>query len=181
MLALILSLFSVAQASENWLCVTQASKVQGTTVLACGVGSGKDEDQARTNAFNSAKLEFERICSASNDCEPKNYAVEPKRTTCDQDGSEWKCYRLLAYAFQSVRPSKDGKPSRNPKIKKGMTKQELMAQFGKPIKVLIASWTAFVYEDKSLCSSSSCNVYLEKDVVVAWSDDVRIAVTDILD
>lgn len=108
MLALLL-FFSTAFASENWLCTSQASQVQGDKVLACGVGHGADEDRARAKAFISSQAEFNRLCNASTNCKGKTVSIEPKRTTCDQEGSQWKCYRLLVFTVgtESVKVVRD--------------------------------------------------------------------------
>lgn len=84
-------------AEENWLCTSESSLIQGSDIHACGVGDAKDEDSARALAFNSAKREFDRICSVTTACVGKAVSVEPKRTTCETEGGKWKCYRLLVF------------------------------------------------------------------------------------
>lgn len=184
MLALILSIILLkAHSVETWLCTSQASKVQGSSILACGVGLGKDEEQARAKAFDAAKAEFDRICQASSTCKDRPFTLEPKRTTCDQDGGGWKCYRLLAYSISETGPSISGKPSINPKIKKGMTKKEVITQFGVPDNmseykdILVLS-----YRNKTLCNREwdRCVVHFQDGKTTDW-ENFKLALTDDLD
>lgn len=87
------------QASDEWMCSESASQRDGNIVSACGTGIGADEGQARLAAFDNAKAEFDRICGSSSDCGNHKYVAEPKRTTCGQEGSHYKCYRLVLYAI----------------------------------------------------------------------------------
>lgn len=99
--AVIWKLFiSTVFAAESWLCSTQSSKIVGDHVKACGVGHGINEDQARSSAFDSAQIEFKKLCKISSSCRDHKVTVDPKRTTCDQVGKKWKCYRLLEFTIQ---------------------------------------------------------------------------------
>lgn len=97
-LSLILTV-SMAHAAESWLCTSESSQVIGDQVRACGVGHGPDEDAARASALTSAKAEFQGLCNASSDCPSRAVTVEPKRTTCEQSGKGWKCFRLLVFTM----------------------------------------------------------------------------------
>jgi hypothetical protein len=97
-------LISVAFAKESWICTEESSLIQNDKIMTCGIGVAKDEDSARTKAFNSAKDEFDRICKISSSCNNHAVNVEPKRTTCEKDGSNWKCYRMLSFAIGEKLP-----------------------------------------------------------------------------
>lgn len=89
-------------ASEEWLCTSEASQVHNGNVFSCGVGTGKDEDEARSKAFVNAQSEFDRICGASTNCRGRAVTVEPRRTTCEPLGdSHYKCYRLIVFSVGS--------------------------------------------------------------------------------
>lgn len=57
-----------AVAAEQWICVEASSQKQGKVISACGIGMGKNENEARLNAFDNAKTEFQRVCLSSDDC-----------------------------------------------------------------------------------------------------------------
>lgn len=84
---------------EVWLCSSQASQIQGSSVLACGVGEGNSESIARRNAFLSAKEEFSGLCDANSECALHRHSVTPGRTTCEGERDHWKCYRLVTYTI----------------------------------------------------------------------------------
>lgn len=92
--ALILFCSPVAEA-DDWLCKEESSLRRGNQVYACGVGQGRTEDEARTNAFKAAASEFDRICEASSDCQDHNITVTPQRTTCEGNT----CHRLLVFTI----------------------------------------------------------------------------------
>lgn len=94
----------MALASESWLCTTESSQVQGDKVLACGVGTGRDEESARNKALQSAKHEFSQLCQLSTNCSGKAVGIDPKRTTCDEKDGIYKCYRLIVFTV-SEKPS----------------------------------------------------------------------------
>lgn len=84
-------------AADDWLCTSQASLVEGSRILACGVGEAATESGARARAFDSAREEFARLCGPGTVCEEQKHVIEPKRTTCAASSEGWKCYRLLVY------------------------------------------------------------------------------------
>lgn len=97
MLTLLSLVFSYAMASENWFCTSEASRVDGNNIFACGVGEAPNEDQARSKAFESAKREFTQLCDASTSCKGRAVSVEPRRTTCEMVGRVMKCHRMLVF------------------------------------------------------------------------------------
>lgn len=109
---LLLLLFpQLALAQEQWLCTMESSQRRGDSIYACGIGFGAEESQARAAAFKDAKDEFQRLCETS-DC--KRYSIDPKRTTCEDTVSGWKCYRLLVYVPQGPEELKKSIASNNP-------------------------------------------------------------------
>ena len=94
-------LFAFASvASESWLCTEEASQRRGDQILSCGIGKGSDENEARKNAFENSKAEFDRICSRSTDCRGHTVSIEPRRTSCvEKAGSGFICHRLLAFTL----------------------------------------------------------------------------------
>ena len=84
-------------AQENWLCVEDSSQIQGASILACGVGVGPNEAQARTQARKSAEEEFNLVCGENTDCGDRKFSASPSRATCQESDGIWKCYRLIVY------------------------------------------------------------------------------------
>jgi hypothetical protein len=88
----------------DWFCTSQSSKLVGggTAVMACGIGIAAEEGAARALAFDLARAEFNRICTASSYCRSGVVAVEPKRTQCGpmSDGRV-KCYRAVEFIVRS--------------------------------------------------------------------------------
>ena len=99
---IVFALFSVSNishAGDQWLCTDESSQIQNGALLACGVGKGKDENEARASAFENAKAEFKRICTASDTCKQHEISVEPKRTSCEGKEGSYKCYRLIVFTI----------------------------------------------------------------------------------
>lgn len=100
---------------ETWLCSSQASQIQGSSILACGVGEGSSESIARRNALLSAKEEFSGLCDANSECSLHRHSAVPGRTTCESNVGHWKCYRLVTYTVvttpngivKTIRPAAD--------------------------------------------------------------------------
>ena len=93
---------SWAYAGEEWLCTEESSQRSGDIIKACGVGTGITEKEARKDAFNTAYAEFKAICDVSSDCQNHAISATPKRTSCQQDGLTYKCYRLVEYRISDV-------------------------------------------------------------------------------
>jgi hypothetical protein len=89
--------------SADWICREAASVRQGDTILACGIGLGKSEADARIDALKQAKREFEEICRASSDCRGHELTLDPLRNDCESDPkSGYKCYRGIRVALGSA-------------------------------------------------------------------------------
>lgn len=97
-----LSLFvSSAHGSESWFCTTESSKIQGSSIYACGVGESHKESVARKEALKDAKDEFSALCDGSDDCHGKEVSMNPQRTTCELKNGIYKCYRLVVFSIGS--------------------------------------------------------------------------------
>lgn len=100
LLLLLLCVFSQnAWPQENWLCTEDSSQVQGSRILACGIGEGANESIARKAALKNATEEFSVVCGPDTPCGERKYTAQPSRATCerDKDTLMWKCYRLVVY------------------------------------------------------------------------------------
>ncbi len=158
---LIIELASAGE-SDEWLC-----QRRGNGVLSCGIGTGLDENEARTRAFENAQAEFDRICMASSDCNNHTVYVNPKRTVCRKGiVKDYTCYRLVAFEIgesnEAPRRSVVAKaqmPRRqiqetSGKIRVGMTKKQLLASVGYPDSV---DGKRFQYVG-ALCNFNVCSV-----------------------
>lgn len=164
-LTLLSLLISSSHASDQWLCKEESSQIRGSTIAACGVGSGITEDEARSLAFNAAKQEFKRVCDLSEHCHYHKIDVEPKRTTCESFNNETKCYRLVLFTisqdFDDQNPFTSSiKTIDSPRIamyagidtflpiKIGMSKKAVLKAFGKPKEIRqYSNLTSLVYSD----------------------------------
>lgn len=90
-----------AFAKDEWFCTSESSAILQGKVQACGIGIGKDESEARLNAFDNAQAEFRKLCEASDRCHGRETDVEPKRTTCTATATGFKCYRMIVFEIQS--------------------------------------------------------------------------------
>lgn len=192
----LLLLFSPLAHAEEWLCKEESSQRSGSVISSCGVGLGKDENAARSQAFEHAKEEFLRICSTSDDC--KNHAItaEPKRTTCERTEDQYKCYRLVRFVigreigpieksvprFQSLHESKEEfKPfvyqenDGHPKLHKGLKRSDVLRLFGQPYS---ATEDHFIYSGPA-CLFSGCIVSFENGLVSQWNDFKPIYTDDL--
>lgn len=84
-------------ASDNWLCKEASSERNGADIHACGIGYGKDENEARLSAFDNAKKEFSAFCVASDDCRDHEINVVPSRTSCESNNGKYQCYRMIIF------------------------------------------------------------------------------------
>lgn len=92
-----------AWAAEQWLCVEDSSQIQGSRVLACGVGVGVNEAQARSQALKSAQDEFSVVCGPDTECGDHKFSASPSRATCSETDGIWKCYRLVVYQIKEAK------------------------------------------------------------------------------
>lgn len=90
--------------ADNWLCTEEGSLKQGSSILACGTGTGLTEEYAREQSLITAKNEFEQICNSSADCKNHKVVMDPKRMTCSQVLNQYKCYRLIVYTIGDKLP-----------------------------------------------------------------------------
>lgn len=97
-LALVLSLNSFA--GDSWLCTEDSSQIQGSQILACGVGHGANEAIARKAALTNAKEEFSAICDVNTICGEHKFRARPSRSTCENKGGVWSCHRLVVYGIE---------------------------------------------------------------------------------
>lgn len=209
---------STCQAMDTWLCTEESSLRQGNSIYACGVGTGKDENQARVSAFEHAKHEFQRICSLSYDCKGHEIDVFPKRTTCERGKKQYRCYRLIVFnigskSFWSVNQDASKSSTRKtsrlslprvnlpdtpdvfkpfvyedtlnlPKLKKGMSKKNLLAEFGAPYSVDHddddgTAGLDMNYNGKMCVSGTLCDVYVEHNKVMNWRNFKPIYTEDL--
>jgi hypothetical protein len=101
-LLLILTLPLVKAETPNWYCKEVASERSGNIIHSCGIGTGQDENEARSTAFDNAKTEFKKICNLSSDCKNHMISVNPERTTCDKIETGYKCHRLLTFSIGPI-------------------------------------------------------------------------------
>lgn len=101
--SLIMFLFSLnAWPQDQWLCAEDSSQIQGSQILACGVGEGVNESVARKAALKSAQDEFAAVCDTQTLCGEHKYRAIPSRSTCEKKDSGWKCYRLVKYEIENA-------------------------------------------------------------------------------
>ena len=105
LLTLLLLFWSTDAWTSDWLCTEESSQRSGNEVQSCGVGIAATEDQARIKAFDNARIEFNRICQASDDCRGHQVSVKPRRTSCAANDQGIKCYRLLEFTINQDRPN----------------------------------------------------------------------------
>lgn len=93
----------------SWFCTEAASKRLGSEFQACGAGIGRDEEQARRNAYTSAWNEFVAVCNSTpveNYCLHHKYMTIPERNDCRMIPQKeigvygaYKCYRMVRFVF----------------------------------------------------------------------------------
>lgn len=117
-LALLIGIGSRAHGKESWFCTDEASEVRGDSVKACGLGYGRNEGEARADAFYAARLEFWRLCHLSDTCKGFNVSVTPGRISCEESHEKvsaydfghrsWSCARLLTFTVDRENTHKLG-------------------------------------------------------------------------
>ncbi len=198
LLFLVLMISETSLAKDDWLCTEEASQIQNGSVLACGVAEGKDENEARSKAFENAKAEFSRVCQASDTCNQKQVSVEPKRTSCESNQKRYKCYRLIIFTIGSEKSKKNNvsinlketpDPFQSfiyqntlelPKIRKGMTKKDLLLAFGAPESIREqGEQIGYDYRGKMCVFDTMCSVHLEDDKVIYYDKFKPIYMDDL--
>lgn len=86
-------------AHSAWYCNEVASEwvEQGKTLSSCGVGYGKDENEARLNAFENAKKEFNTVCGKETSCAGRVVNIDPQRADCNMMDGQFTCHRLFHF------------------------------------------------------------------------------------
>jgi hypothetical protein len=162
-----------AEDNNSWVCTEQASQVHGSEIYACGIGIGKTENDARAQAFDNAKAEYERVCNASDNCRGRQVKADPRRLTCEPAGAAIKCYRMVVFSIDQSDPSKKPEKSnafRAPgKIRKGMTKDQLISAFGMPKSVEDSGYgvRTFMFKGK-MCDSDLCFVHIKDEKIESY-------------
>jgi hypothetical protein len=184
-------------AQDQWLCTSQSSVKYTDSIDACGVASAPTEGQARLKAFDAARAEFNKVCKSSDDCDGYKINAVPKRTTCEESNGVVKCYRLISFNILDEEGNSDKSASQSfqktetftpfnvesiknvPKVRKGLTKKQVLAQFGKPSS---ADNTYFNYTG-NMCNPlgayTLCLVQFDKGKVSNWTNFKAEYTTDL--
>ncbi|MFP5386571.1 MAG: hypothetical protein ACLGHN_10860 [Bacteriovoracia bacterium] len=94
----ILTIYS-GNAFATWFCKESASMLQENTFYACGHAIADTLSKARSEAFKSAKHEFESFCNESEMCKDNAYNIAPLRTDCEKSEAGFSCHRGLEYTI----------------------------------------------------------------------------------
>jgi hypothetical protein len=96
---ILLTLIPSTTYSSDWYCKTVASEwvESGKTLSACGVGYGDNENDARLNAFENAKKEFNSVCSKETSCAGRVVNIDPQRGDCNKENDKFTCHRLFHF------------------------------------------------------------------------------------
>lgn len=180
---LALFLVTQVQASDDWLCKSQATQREGDSFHSCGVAWAKDENGSRLQALENAKTEFASICSASDDCAGKAVQATPGRTDCQEELNGIRCYRSVIFTIGepvkrtkgTITPFRGTRPT-TPVIAKGMTKKDLFAKFGAPHSIIqndIGDWHSLqVFFKGPMCAfyGALCYATIENGRVNSFAD-----------
>lgn len=195
---LILLLLSTTAHATEWLCTEEASQREGANILACGIGTGSDENTARLNAFDSAKAEFTKVCSGSDDCNNKQVSILPKRTSCEQTtNGSYKCYRLVTFNIGSgisiinTTTYADSPDSFKPfiydksvtQVKVGMLKAQVLQIFGLPYAIDTVSPGRFSlhYSGAKICQPNQDYCWVSfMNGRVQSTEGIKLILTDAL-
>lgn len=166
----------------EWFCDTQSSERNGDQITTCGIGKSESEQDARNEAFDAAKNEFNKLCKSDAECRNKDAVITPKRTECTKSGESYKCVRALS--FQIVERPKDdikSNPATEDKhefvLKKGMTKKEVFEILGNPLDAEDTLWS---YKGEYCVNKYSlCFVSFEKGKITS-TDSFKAKHTDLL-
>jgi hypothetical protein len=115
---ILLSFLTISPAlASGWYCQEVASSwlEQGVTLQSCGIGYGSDENEARLDAFNNAKKEFENVCNKDTNCANNVVNIDPQRTSCDRKDDKVICHRLVNYHITKIKRQESSAP--NPELK----------------------------------------------------------------
>ena len=95
----VFTIFFTNNAYSSWYCNQVASEwvEHGKTLSACGVGYGKDENEARINAFENAKKEFNNVCGKETSCAGRMVNIDPQKSDCGGKEDGFTCRRLFYF------------------------------------------------------------------------------------
>lgn len=179
---ILIGLLLSCTAEAKFFCETTRT---GIEIQSCGYGQGADENRAREKAFDAARSEFNKICESSADCKMREVIVMPSRSECEKTETGIECTRAITFILQKQireKPITSGEKfdsfvyeeSSKPKIGKGMSKSDLLTNYGKPdsvreeFGVQVFQYHGELCEQKSNSTLVSCTVKLEDGVVVGW-------------
>lgn len=180
---LVLCLIPFHAWAEDWICKDASSLRSGNLIQSCGSGQSPDEDEARTQAFQHAKDEFNRLCEMDSSCKNHAVIVNPKRTTCEEKDHAYHCYRMIEFEIESneayhlrkklLKQRKIAHEQRTFKVKIGMSKEELIRFIGIPDRIEEQQKGEFRFFYKTmLCQQSSdypqCSVTLKNNQVIRY-------------
>lgn len=95
--SIILSLLVYSNSHASWLCREASSLAENDYFYSCGVASSDSLNDARRNALNNAKEEFNTFCDESYNCKNNEYIITPLRTDCTKKSNVFTCYRGIQY------------------------------------------------------------------------------------
>lgn len=187
--------------ADEWLCRTQSSQQQGSSIYACGIAIAATEDLSREKALAAAKREFTALCDLSENCRDHVANVSPQRTECFPEKGQIKCYRGVL--FEPTDKMSDSvttttgvqipnKPKAKPRIYIGQTIQELIKELGAPNSVVedrdftggkIIPYKSFYFTRREIpaCRMIVCWVKTVGGKVVQYDASWDPMITDILD
>lgn len=93
----LLLIFWITPLYASWLCKEASSKAENDYFYSCGVASSQSLNEARKNALNNAKDEFNSFCDESYNCKNNEYIITPLRTDCAKKNNIFTCYRGIEY------------------------------------------------------------------------------------
>ena len=102
---LIILILSVSHPTFGaWYCNQVASEwmEKGKSLSACGVGYGRDENEARLDAFENAKKEFNTVCGKETGCSDKIVNIDPQKSDCNAIPIGHTCRRLFYFHITDV-------------------------------------------------------------------------------
>lgn len=133
----------------DWLCTEEASQRRGSSVLACGIGHGASEEEARDKALDAAAVEFKKICDLSSDCHRENVKANPQRTECEKERTGYSCRRLVQ--FEMAEMPKEIVQAKS--LDYEFYKQFLIKRLGMPSQISRLGWaTEWFYDSKEICA-----------------------------
>lgn len=175
----IASLLQANLALADWFCTHASSRRIGSTFEVCGTGKSEDEASARINAFDHAKLEFDKICSNSSDCRGQAHDITPGRSECVRRNNFFECKRFFQFELAKEDASSE-RAADETKVKnfieKYISKRELIKRLGPPSEIVEqvgspSDQKEFIYTNKEFCiNKTRCTVNLKFDRVERYSN-----------